>query len=203
MEADTELRELAPPAFTHAIPALLQVYEAAMDPPREQLPGRSAVMQGHAYEPGFRSIVALRDRQPVGFAYAFRCLRGQWWYDSVAGELRSRGRARYARRFLAASLEIAEVHVDPGAQNAGIGRAMLYALCEGRGERTAVLSTRTGPSAARHLYRSCGFTELLEDFTFPGGPDQPFSIMAARLPLQGSSGARRSPGRSPWWPWTG
>lgn len=202
MEADIELRELAPPAFTHAIPDLLQVYGAAMDPPPEQLPGRAATMQSHAYEPGFRSVAALRDRRTVGFAYAFHCRRGQWWYDTVAAELRSRGRARHARRYLADSLEIAEVHVDPGAQNSGIGRAMLYALCEGRTERTAVLSTRTGPSAARHLYRSCGFTEVLADFAFPGGPDQPFSIMAARLPLRGS-GTRRSPGRSPWWPWTG
>ncbi|GAB3716004.1 GNAT family N-acetyltransferase [Nocardiopsis nanhaiensis] len=202
MAADTELRELTPPAFTHAVPALLQVYEAAMRPPPAQLPGRAAIMGSHARYPGFRSVVAVRDEQPVGFAYAFHGSEGQWWHDVVTEGLRSHGRSRHVRRFLSDPLEIAEVHVHPDAQNKGIGRALLYALCSGRPERTAVLSTRTGPSAARHLYRSCGFVEVLESFAFPGTPDQPFSIMGARLPLP-ESGGGRPPGRSPWWPWTG
>ncbi|PDP86370.1 GNAT family N-acetyltransferase [Glycomyces fuscus] len=196
------MRELAPPAFTHAVPALLQVYEAAMRPPPEQLPGRASVMNGHAYNPGFRSVVAVRGGLPVGFAYAFHGHSGQWWHDTVAEGLRAGAGARQARRCLSDALEIAEVHVHPDAQNQGVGRSLLHALCRDRPERTAVLSTRSGPSAARHLYRSCGFTEVLEDFRFPGSPGQPFSIMAARLPLTGS-GDRRSPGRSAWWPWTG
>ncbi|WP_061080917.1 GNAT family N-acetyltransferase [Nocardiopsis alborubida] len=202
MVADTELRELAPPAFTHAVPALLQVYEAAMRPPPEQLPGRASVMNGHARNPGFRAVVAVRGGLPVGFAYGFHGHGGQWWHDTVAEGLRAGAGARQERRCLSDALEVAEVHVHPDAQNRGVGRALLHALCRGRPERTAVLSTRSGPSAARHLYRSCGFTEVLEDFRFPGSPDQPFSIMAARLPLTGSGG-RRSPGRSAWWPWTG
>ncbi|WP_201294909.1 MULTISPECIES: GNAT family N-acetyltransferase [unclassified Nocardiopsis] len=202
MAADTELRELAPPAFTHAVPALLQVYEAAMRPPPEQLPGRASVMNSHAYYPGFRAVVALRAGRPVGFAYGFHGRRGQWWHDTVLEGLRASGREQQARRYLADALEIAEVHVLPEAQNQGVGRAVLHALCRERPERTAVLSTRSGPSAARHLYRSCGFTEVLEDFSFPGSPDAPFSIMAARLPLTGSGG-RRPRGRSAWWPWTG
>jgi GNAT superfamily N-acetyltransferase len=200
--ADTELRELAPPSFTHAVPALLGIYEAAMRPPAGQLPGRAAVMGGHARYPGFRSVVAVDDEQPVGFAYAFHGREGQWWHDVVTGGLRDQGRSRHVRRYLTDPLEIAEVHVHPDAQNRGVGRSLLHALCSGRPERTAVLSTRSGPSAARHLYRSCGFVEVLESFSFPGSPDQPFSIMAARLPLLGPV-ARRPRGRSPWWPWTG
>ncbi|MCY9784750.1 GNAT family N-acetyltransferase [Nocardiopsis sp. EMB25] len=201
MVPDTELRELAPAAFAHAVPALLGVYEAAMRPPSEQLPGRASVMNGHAHYPGFRSVVAVHGERPVGFAYGFHGYDGQWWHDVVTDALRARGRTRLARRYLSDPLEIAEVHVHPDTQNQGVGRAMLHALCEGRTERTAVLSTREGPTAARHLYRSCGFTELLEEFSFPGSPDQPFSIMAARLPLRNSGG--RPPGRSPWWRWTG
>ncbi|NYH50864.1 MULTISPECIES: GNAT family N-acetyltransferase [Nocardiopsis] len=202
MDADTELRELAPPAFTHAVPALLQVYEAAMRPPPEQLPGRASVMNNHAGHPGFRAVVAVRGGHPVGFAYAFHGCSGQWWHDTVVRELHACGRTRQVRRYLSDPLEIAEVHVHPRAQGRGVGRSLLHALCRGRPEPTAVLSTRSGPSVARHLYRSCGFTEVLEDFSFPGSPGQPFSIMAARLPLAGS-GDRRSPDRSAWWPWTG
>ncbi|MFY7066416.1 GNAT family N-acetyltransferase [Nocardiopsis changdeensis] len=202
MVADVELRELAPAAFAHAVPALLQVYEAAMEPPPEQLPGRASVMNAHARYPGFRSIVALLEDRPVGFAYAFHGVRGQWWHDTVAAGMRAADGRAGVRRWLSDPFEIAEVHVRPEAQNRGIGRAVLHALCEGRPERTAVLSTRTGPTAARHLYRSCGFVEVLEDFSFPGSPDRPFSIMAAPLPLTGS-GAPTPPGRSPWWRWTG
>ncbi|MFE1169524.1 GNAT family N-acetyltransferase [Nocardiopsis sp. NPDC058789] len=202
MSAHTELRALAPPAFTHAVPALLEVYEAAMRPPPDQLPGRAAVMTSHAGYPGFGSVVALEGDRPLGFAYAFHGHEGQWWHDVVIEALRLHGRSRHVRRYLADPLEIAEVHVLPDAQNRGVGRSLLHALCAGRPERTAVLSTRTGPTAARHLYRSCGFVEVLESFSFPGSPDQPFSIMAARLPLLGP-GSRRPRGRSPWWPWTG
>lgn len=173
-----------------------------MRPPPEQLPGRASVMNSHAYHPGFRSFVAVHRGRPLGFAYAFHGRRGQWWHDTVEEALRASGRARQARRYLSDPLEIAEVHVHPDAQNRGLGRSLLHALCRGRPERTAVLSTRSGPSAARHLYRTCGFTEVLEGFSFPGSPNQSYSIMAARLPLTGSGG-RRSPGRSPWWPWTG
>ncbi|GHC91990.1 acetyltransferase [Nocardiopsis terrae] len=202
MAADTELRELAPPAFTHAVPALLEIYGAAMRPPSAQLPGRAAVMAEHSRYPGFGSVVALHDGHPVGFAYAFHGRTGQWWHDVVTEGLHAHGRSRHVRRYLADPLEIAEVHVHPEAQNRGIGRSLLHALCSGRTERTAVLSTRTGPSAARHLYRSCGFVEVLGAFSFPGSPDQPFTIMAARLPLAGPAD-RRPPGRSAWWPWTG
>ena len=200
MAVDTGLHALAPSTFTHAIPALLEVYEAAMRPPTEQLPGRAAVMRGHALYPGFVCVVAVRDERTVGFAYAFRGAQGQWWHDVVTEGVRARGRRSHLRRYLTDPLEIAEVHVHPDAQNQGIGRRMLYLLCADRPERTAVLSTRSGPSPARHLYRSCGFVEILDPFSFPGSPDQPFSIMAARLPLLAPE---RSRGRSPWWPWTG
>ena len=200
---DTELRELDPGAFAHVVPALLEVYEAAMRPPPEQLPGRASVMHGHTRYPGFRAILAVQDERAVGFAYAFHGTNGQWWHDVVTKGMRARGQRGHLKRYLSDPLEIAEVHVHPDAQNQGIGRRMLHRLCEGRPERTAVLSTRSGPSAARHLYRSCGFVEVLDPFSFPGSPDQPFSIMAARLPLTTSAAPERSPGRSPWWPWTG
>ena len=184
METDCELRVLGPPAFTHAVPALLEVYEEAMRPPPEQLPGRALVMSTHARYPGFRSVVAFEANTPIGFAYAFHGAPGQWWHDMVTKALRSRGRQQHARRYLSDPWEIAEVHVRPEAQNRGIGRNMLHSLCRDREERTAVLSTRSGPSAARHLYHSCGFVTVLEEYSFPGTPDPPFDIMVARLPLR-------------------
>src|SRR5699024_7790537 len=122
VETDCELRVLGPPAFTHAVPALLEVYEEAMRPPPEQLSGRALVMSSHALYPGFQSVVAFEAYTPIGFAYAFHGAPGQWWHDMVTKALRSRGKQRQARRYLSDPWEIAEVHVRPEAQNRGIGR---------------------------------------------------------------------------------
>ncbi|MDA8371869.1 MAG: GNAT family N-acetyltransferase [Nocardiopsaceae bacterium] len=216
MHTEIELWEPAAPVFVHALPALLEIYAAAMDPPSEQLPGRRAIMEHHAGNLGFRSVMAIapasEDPVPadhgdatgttaVGFAYGFHGHSGQWWHDIVTGELHTRDPAA-ERRWFADSFEIAEVHVRPGHQGRGIGRRLLERLTAARGERTAVLSTHTGPTVARGLYRSCGFTDVLPEFYFPGNPGRPFAIMAAPLPLRARD-RRRSAGISRVWPWTG
>lgn len=196
-----ELRELAAPAFLHALPALMEIYTAAMDPPGEQIPGRRSIMREHARNARFRSVAAVRGGSAVGFGYGFRGSGGQWWHDVVSAELRERD-PRAERRWFADSFEVAELHVLPDHQGRGIGRGLLEALTAVRRERTAVLSTPVGPTAARSLYLSCGFVDVLPEFTFPGSPHQPFAIMAAPLPLR-AGGRRRPAGRSPWWRWTG
>ncbi|RCV55267.1 GNAT family N-acetyltransferase [Marinitenerispora sediminis] len=197
MQTEIELWELAAPAFVRAVPALLEVYRAAMAPPGDQLTGRRAIMERHAGHPRFRSFTAVRtaDGSAVGFAYGFHGQRGQWWHDVVSDALRLRD-PDAERHWFTDSFEIAEVHVRPEWQGRGIGRRMLEALAAERPELTAVLSTHSGPTRARALYHSCGFTDVLTDFRFPGSPDQPFTIMAAPLPLP-AGGSRRSAGRSP------
>lgn len=202
METDIELCDLVAPAFARAVPALMRIYTAAMDPPPQQYEGRTAIMRHHSRNPRFHSVVALREGRAVGFAYGFRGGPGQWWYDVVTDELRRRGRRAAAARWFSDPFEVAEVHVHPDEQGRGIGRRVLERLTAERAERTAALSTHVGPSPARNLYRSCGFVEVLGEFRFPGSPDQPFSVMAARLPLRGR-GRRRSHDRSRAWPWTG
>ncbi|WP_083934378.1 GNAT family N-acetyltransferase [Nocardiopsis baichengensis] len=221
MDTDTgplELWEPAPPAFVHALPALLEVYTAAMEPPVEQLSGRRTIMEQHAGHPRFRAVLALgpdgaaaeadegtggasAPPRLAGFAYGFQGHRGQWWFDVVTEELRRRDPAA-ERRWFGSAFEVAEVHVRPDMQGHGIGRALLERLTAARPERAAVLSTRTGSTVARRLYASCGFVDVLPEFSFPGSPDQPFAIMAARLPLRGR-GRRRAAGRSRGWRWTG
>lgn len=202
MQTEIELWELTGPAFVNAVPALMEIYSAAMSPPPEQSSGRQAVMRRHADYPLFRSVVAVApDGDAVGFAYGFRGGAGQWWHDVVTEELSRRDPSGVSRWF-ADSFEVAEVHVLPGWQGRGIGRAVLRRLARGRRERTAVLSTHDGRTPARSLYRSFGFVDVLPRFYFPGTPDQAFTIMAARLPLR-DGGPRRAAGRSPGSPWTG
>ncbi|GAB3205655.1 GNAT family N-acetyltransferase [Marinactinospora thermotolerans] len=197
MDTQTEIWDLAAPAFVRAIPALAEIYSAAMRPEPDLLPGRRAIMHHHADLPSFHSVVAVKadTDEAVGFAYGFHGRAGQWWHDVVTRELTAHDPAAVPRWF-GDSFEIAEVHVRPESQGRGLGRALLERLTSGRTERTAALSTPVGPSRARRLYLSCGFVDVLDSLRFPGSPDQPFAIMAATLPLR-EPASRRSSGRSP------
>ncbi|QBI53827.1 GNAT family N-acetyltransferase [Streptomonospora litoralis] len=203
MRTDIELWELAAPAFLHALPALMEIYAAAMEPPREQLAGRRSIMREHARNARFRSVIALPrgNADAAGFGYGFHGHPGQWWHDIVSGEVCERD-PEAERRWFGDSFEVAELHVLPGHQGRGIGRGLLEALTAARKERTAALSTPAGPTVARSLYLSCGFVDVLPEFHFPGSPHRPFTIMAAPLPLR-ASGRRRPARRSPAWQWTG
>jgi GNAT superfamily N-acetyltransferase len=193
------LREVDQRAFRKRLGSLLDVYTAAMNPPADQLPGRHTIMERHSAYPAFRAVVFEwrhgpapfvlgAGRRPVpakvaGFAYGFRGVPGQWWHDVVHEALADAGGKPHADNWLADVFEVAELHVHPSCQGRGLGRRLLEALCEGRTERTVVLSTLDRPdSPARHLYSSVGMTDLLRYFQFPGG-GQAYAIMGAPLPL--------------------
>ncbi len=142
-------------------------------------------MERHLAYPRFRGVAATTSDESgaiIGFAYGFHGEAGQWWHDLVvAAVATTAGRGR-ADTWLADSFEIGEVHVRPEYQGHGVGRRMMLTLTADRTERTAVLSTRDADSPARHLYRKLGFTDLLSQFRFPGGPER-YAVMGAPLPL--------------------
>jgi ribosomal protein S18 acetylase RimI-like enzyme len=161
-----------------------------MDANPGELPGRRAIMERHAGNPGFSALgVSSQDRPEfVAFCYGFHGAPGQWWHDVVRAGIQATAGPQAAGRWLDNVMEVAEVHVDPAYQARGIGRRMLLGLAEGRPERTALLSTRDSLTPARHLYRSLGFTDLLTDFSFPGGGLR-YAVMGAELPLVRGGGA--------------
>ncbi|GIH97184.1 GNAT family N-acetyltransferase [Planobispora siamensis] len=177
------LRRVGPDEFSNRLDSVLEIYTAAMKPPPDQLTGRQTIMGNHATHPGFACLFAeTSDGVPVGVAYGFHGVPGQWWHDVVYQAVTDQLGQRKAYDWFGDALEIAEVHVHPDHQGKGIGRALVTALCAGRRERTAVLSTRDQPTAARHLYRSLGFADLLTWFVFPGGYEH-YAIAGAVLPL--------------------
>jgi ribosomal protein S18 acetylase RimI-like enzyme len=209
------LRELSAEQFTAELDALAGIYALAMDAPASELPGRMSIMKRHAGYPAFRAVVAVLpaghghyqdrhgapagdQRSLVGFAYGFHGSAGQWWHDVVRENLSAQHGRDTAGHWLGDSFEFAEVHVLPGHQGRGTGRAMMHTLAAGRPERTAVLSTPDGQTRARRLYRSLGFADLLPAFSFPGaGPS--YAIMGAVLPLRdGPPLAGRSASPSRW-----
>ena len=171
VRAGPELLEFGKARFLAELGVLINVYAAAMQPPQHQLPGRRAIMERHAGFPSFRCVAMtlpdgsgnapaeLRTQTGhsgvtvIGFAYGFHGTTGQWWHDLVRSALALRGGRDLAETWLGDSFEVAEVHVHPGYQGRGIGRAMVPALIRPRLERTALLSTQDTDSRARRLYR--------------------------------------------------
>ncbi|MDH2428688.1 GNAT family N-acetyltransferase [Sphaerisporangium sp. TRM90804] len=182
-----ELRRTGPEGFTAALETVIGIYTAAMRPPIEQLSGRQGIMRNHASFPDFTCLLAHETGgQVVGFGYAFHGAHGQWWHDVVRRALEDSAGAPVAEQWFGDALEIAEIHVHPGYQGKGVGRRLVQGLCEGRGERTAVLSTHDLPTAARHLYGKLGFVDLMQAFVFPGGYER-YAIVGAALPLPSST----------------
>ncbi|MEU7891497.1 GNAT family N-acetyltransferase [Nonomuraea sp. NPDC049152] len=180
----TAIRGTGPAEFTDCLDTVMGIYTAAMNPPVDQIAGRRAIMRGHGANPAFRCLFAeLPDGHAVAFAYGFHGQAGQWWHDVVYRALLERSGIGVADAWLGDSLELAEIHVHPDYQGKGIGRALIHALCEGRPERSAVLSTHDQPTVARHLYRALGFTDLLTQFVFPGGYEH-YAIAGTPLPLR-------------------
>ncbi|MEU6997641.1 GNAT family N-acetyltransferase [Nonomuraea sp. NPDC046570] len=178
-----ELREAGPVEFAARLDPVIEIYTAAMHPPVDQITGRKSIMRNHGTYPAFRCLFAeAADGTAVGFAYGFHGAPGQWWHDVVHHALVERAGAEVADAWLGDTLELAEIHVHPDYQGKGIGRAMIRGLCAGRPERAAILSTHDQPTAARHLYRSLGFTDLLTEFVFPGGYER-YAIVGTALPL--------------------
>ncbi len=196
---EPQLREIGVQAFRRRLTAFLDVYAAAMAPPADQLPGRHSIMYRHSTYPGFRAFVAERPRrltrtsEIVGFVYGFHGVAGQWWHDVVYDALTELSGEEHAEQWLADPFEVAELHVHPRHQSRGLGRSLLTNVCAGRQERTVVLSTLDRPDTkARHLYRSVGMVDLLQDFEFPGG-GPPYAVMGAALPLAAYAEASSSP----------
>ena len=182
MRAGPELQDFGKARFHAELGVLINVYAAAMRPPQQQLPGRRAIMERHAGYPSFRCVAMILPDDPgnappelrtqsgrsrltvVGFAYGFHGASGQWWHDLVRSALTTAGGRGLAQAWLDDSFEVAEVHVHPGYQGRGVGRAMVPALIHSRLERTALLSTQDTDSRARRLYRGLGFTDLLTGY---------------------------------------
>jgi ribosomal protein S18 acetylase RimI-like enzyme len=193
--------ELSTGEFTARLDQVIAVYAAAMRPPAELLAGRRSIMAGHTVNPGFRALAVTDDGtgEMVGFGYGFHGVAGQWWHDTVSRALVASRGAAAAAAWLDDSFEVAELHVAPHYQGAGVGAGVLLQLTAGRPERTALLSTRDADSPARRLYRGTGFTDLLTAFHFFPGGEPPYAVMGAELPLRAASPGGRPPGTPRLW----
>jgi ribosomal protein S18 acetylase RimI-like enzyme len=163
-----QVRLIDAPTFAALIDGLADVYGAAMDRPGDVVEQRREIMAGHVDRRGFVAAVAVTDDDDVvGFGYGYHGRPGEWWHDVVATAL---GRED-AKSWLSDAFELAELHVAPSHQGAGLGRQLLGTVLDAAEGRTVVLSTHDEETVARALYRSVGFVDLLLDFRFPGSAE--------------------------------
>lgn len=140
---------------------------------------RRQIVLRHITYPGARTLGATRaDGRLVGFVYGMPNDRAHWWSTVVAPYLRSTGRDGW----LDDSFVITELHVLPGYQNRGIGRALITTLTDAADQPRSILSAIDTDSPARALYRSLGYQDLARQVHFPSAP-KPYAVMGAPLPL--------------------
>ena len=96
---------------------------------------------------------------------AFTARLTQWWHDVVTDSLTARRGSEATGLWLGDSFEFAEVHVHPGHQARGTGRAMMHALAAGRPSGPPCCPRRTArpgpaPLPQPRLRRPAGRVQL-------------------------------------------
>ncbi|MEU8520684.1 GNAT family N-acetyltransferase [Streptomyces sp. NPDC048577] len=157
----------------------LTVQAVAFGLSEDEIVVRRHIVLRHLLSPGARAYGATtRDGRLVGFVYGMPNDRAHWWSSIVEPYLRATGTADW----LDDSFVITELHVHPGFQGRGVGRALITTLTDGALQPRSILSAIDTESPARGLYRSLGYTDLARQVHFPSAP-RPYAVMGAPLPL--------------------
>ena len=168
-------------AFSDRRDDVLDVYAEAMGVDAVAARARRSVVAGHLDRNGLTVLAAVDDvDRLVGVAYGYLGGRGQWWHDHVHAALVQTSGREAADAWLTGSFEVCELHVRPGHQGLGLGRALLDGLLEAQTAPTAVLTTPDAETRARGFYRAAGWTDLVRALVFPGDPRR-FAVLGLRL----------------------
>ncbi|MFD9882039.1 GNAT family N-acetyltransferase [Streptomyces alboflavus] len=162
----------------------LRVQALAFGLSDDEIAVRRQIVLRHLTHPGARALGATtRDGRLVGFVYGMPNDRAHWWSTVVEPYLRGWD----LDGWLDDSFVITELHVRPGYQNRGLGRALITTITDAAAEPRSILSAIDTESPARALYRSLGYTDLARNVLFPSAP-KPYAVMGAPLPLRRSGG---------------
>jgi ribosomal protein S18 acetylase RimI-like enzyme len=114
--------------------------------------------------PGLVSLGAHRDDRLVGALIGFPCASRDWWPRNVRPALKATGNAHW----LDGAFELAELHVHPNVQGAGVGTALIESAIEHTSLTHIVLSANVANRRAREFYRRRGFRTLTGPFRWLG-----------------------------------
>jgi len=111
----------------------------------------------HLKREGFSMTAARNDAgELIGFCYGYIGEHGQYWTDYVAARIHP----SLEKSWLGGHFEVAELAVATDERGKGLGRALLTALLESRGEDRVALMTMDKGSPALPLYESLGFSQF-------------------------------------------
>lgn len=145
----------------------------------DEIEVRRHIVYRHLLQPAACALGALTESgRLVGFVYGMPNNRVHWWSTVVEPYLRQNG----TEGWLDDSFVITELHVHPGYQGQGIGRALITSITDGVDQPRSILSAIDTESPARGLYRSLGYQDLARQVIFPSAPS-PYAVMGAPLPL--------------------
>ncbi|MFD6226405.1 GNAT family N-acetyltransferase [Streptomyces sp. NPDC060232] len=157
----------------------LRVQAVAFGLSEEEVGIRRYIVQRHMACRGARALGAFaEDGALTGFVYGMPNDRTHWWSTIVEPYLRAGGHEDW----LDGSFVITELHVHPGFQGHGVGRALITTLTDDAAEPRSILSAIDTESPARGLYRALGYVDLARQVHFPSA-SLPYAVMGAPLPL--------------------
>ncbi|MFG2981046.1 GNAT family N-acetyltransferase [Streptomyces sp. NPDC048258] len=157
----------------------LRVQAVAFGLSEEEVGIRRYIVQRHMACRGARALGAFaEDGALTGFVYGMPNDRTHWWSTIVEPYLRAGGHEDW----LDDSFVITELHVHPGFQGHGVGRALITGITDNAAEPRSILSAIDTDSPARGLYRALGYKDLARQVHFPSA-SLPYAVMGAPLPL--------------------
>ncbi|MEU9301208.1 GNAT family N-acetyltransferase [Streptomyces sp. NPDC048269] len=157
----------------------LRVQAVAFGLSEEEVGIRRYIVQRHMACRGARALGAFaEDGALTGFVYGMPNDRTHWWSTVVEPYLRAGGHDDW----LDDSFVITELHVHPGFQGHGVGRALITGITDSAAEPRSILSAIDTDSPARGLYRALGYKDLARQVHFPSA-SLPYAVMGAALPL--------------------
>ena len=145
----------------------------------------TAALTRHMERRDFRFFAATapENGRLLGFIYGYSGEPGQWFHDLLRATLPPAQVARW----LTDSFEVVEFGVRPETQGRGLGGRLHDTLLASVTNRTAILTTRRGNTAARQLYLRRGWREICAEYHFPNNA-QPYTILGRDLaPLADST----------------
>lgn len=112
---------------------------------------------------GFRGFVCLDEEEmPVGFAYGYASLSGQYYRELLTSHLKP----DLSNEWLANCFEFVELCVHPSVRQKGIGSLLHDSLMKDIPFDTTILTTQYSNLAARNLYVRKGWI-VIDDSFFP------------------------------------
>ncbi|MFF8833565.1 GNAT family N-acetyltransferase [Streptomyces sp. NPDC015131] len=157
----------------------LAVQALAFGLTEDEIAVRRHIVLRHLQNPGALAYGALTpEGRLAGFVYGMPNDRTHWWSTVVQPYLVREGNVSW----LDDSFVITELHVHPGFQSRGIGRALITAITDAADQPRSILSAIDVENPARSLYRTLGYQDLARRVHFPSAA-KPYAVMGAPLPL--------------------